>query len=132
LMASTEVVMPRGKRESTAEVWGERVRRWRASGLPAAQFAKQEGIGRPQALSWWAWKLSTQARDKPRKASAGKRARPQLRLVQLNREALVAPCSAGAEEPVEIITASGTRVMVSSRASAAAVLCALRALGVCS
>ena len=50
--------MPRGKIEARAEVWSDRVRRWKESGLTAAQFAAREGIPRAQALSWWAHHLS--------------------------------------------------------------------------
>ena len=50
--------MPRGKIEANAELWSDRVRRWKESGLTAAEFATQEGLSRPQALSWWAHRLS--------------------------------------------------------------------------
>jgi hypothetical protein len=46
--------VPRGKIEAKADVWSDRVRRWKESGLTAAQFAAQEGLSRAQALSWWA------------------------------------------------------------------------------
>ena len=56
--------MPRGKVEAKAAVWGERVRRWKDSGLTAAQFAAQEGLPRAQALSWWAHHLSRSKESK--------------------------------------------------------------------
>jgi transposase len=40
----------------TLIVWAERVRRWRASGVTAREFAVQEGVNR-HTLSHWAWKL---------------------------------------------------------------------------
>jgi hypothetical protein len=45
--------MPRGREQVSAETWRDRVRRWKESGLSSREFAKQEGIGRPQALSYW-------------------------------------------------------------------------------
>lgn len=49
--------MPRGKSEATAEVWRDRVVRWKQSGLTARKFAEREGIERPSALSWWQHRL---------------------------------------------------------------------------
>jgi hypothetical protein len=60
--------VPRGKIEANAELWSDRVRRWKESGLTAAEFAVQEGLSRPQALSWWAHRLSRSA--KARKPAA--------------------------------------------------------------
>lgn len=52
--------MPRGKSEARAEVWRDRVVRWKQSGLTARQFAEREGIDRPSALSWWQHRLKQQ------------------------------------------------------------------------
>lgn len=52
--------MARGKCEATAEMWRDRVVRWKQSGLTARQFAEREGIGRPTALSWWQHHLKQQ------------------------------------------------------------------------
>jgi transposase len=116
--------MPRGKRECTAEVWSERVRRWRESGLTSSAFAEQEGIARPQTLSWWAWRLSKESGEKARRRARERK--PKLRLVRIEAETLVAEKEAAAE----IVTATGVRVLVTSRTSEEAVRCALRALGV--
>jgi hypothetical protein len=67
--------VPRGKVEAKATVWSDRVRRWKDSGLTAAQFAAQEGLPRPQALSWWAHHLSRPPKD-------GKKP-PTLKLVRV-------------------------------------------------
>ena len=40
----------------TSSQWAERVRRWRAGGLTAREFAAQEGVNR-HTLWHWAWKL---------------------------------------------------------------------------
>lgn len=71
--------MPRGKIEAKAEVWRERVRRWKESGLTAAQFAAQEGLPRAQALSWWAHRLSRSPKsDKPAAALKLVRVEPMV------------------------------------------------------
>ncbi|HEX3854022.1 MAG TPA: hypothetical protein VHW01_23825 [Polyangiaceae bacterium] len=117
--------MPKGKRESGAEVWSDRVRRWRESGLTSSAFAAQEGLARPQALSWWAWRLAKDEREKPCKR--GRERKPRLRLVRLDAE-MLRPTSS--EDAVEIVTGNGVRVLVTSRVNEDAVRCALRALGV--
>ena len=115
--------MPKARRECAAE-WSDRVRRWRESGLSSSAFAEQEGIARPQALSWWAWHLSKAGGQKPRRRA--RESKPKLRLVRLEPETLVAAKEAAAE----ILTPTGVRVLVTSRTSEEAVRCALRALGV--
>jgi hypothetical protein len=41
---------------TTAELWVERVARWRASGEPADTFSRREGYA-TSTLRWWASKL---------------------------------------------------------------------------
>jgi transposase len=36
--------------------WTQRIRRWRASGLTAREFAEREGL-HERSLTWWKWKL---------------------------------------------------------------------------
>jgi hypothetical protein len=50
-------------REQTREMWVKRIERWKDSGLTAAAFAREIGV-RARTLSWWHWKLSSEA--KPR------------------------------------------------------------------
>jgi hypothetical protein len=49
--------------KTTAAVWTERVRAWRASGLSATDFANPEGY-RAKTLSWWASELKRRERVK--------------------------------------------------------------------
>ena len=49
--------MARGTTEAKAEVWRDRVQRWKQSGLTAREFSEREGISRPSALSWWQHRL---------------------------------------------------------------------------
>ncbi len=41
---------------ATRAEWTERVKRWKRSGLSAAEFARREGLKAKQ-LHWWTWKL---------------------------------------------------------------------------
>jgi hypothetical protein len=38
--------------KQSERLWGDRVRRWKASGLPVAEFAAREGI-KPSSVGWW-------------------------------------------------------------------------------
>jgi hypothetical protein len=82
--------MPRGKCEATAEMWRERVVRWKQSGLTARQFAEREGIGRPTALSWWQHHLKQQ-KTEPNDAAT-------LKLIRLEPVATTAK----ADAPIEL------------------------------
>ncbi len=69
--------------KTTAAVWSERVRAWRASGLSAMDFARPEGY-RPTTLSWWASELKRRERVK---ASAPlKVAMARVRVVRVRPE----------------------------------------------
>jgi transposase len=43
---------------ATRAEWTERVKRWKRSGLSAAEFVRREGL-REKHLHWWVWKLGT-------------------------------------------------------------------------
>ena len=61
--------------KTTAAVWEERVRAWRASGLSATDFARPEGY-RGKTLSWWASELKRRERVKSSAA-------PKIRLARV-------------------------------------------------
>ena len=50
---------------ATRSEWATRVRRWRASGLTAREFAGREGYN-PRTLSWWACALKAEAPARPK------------------------------------------------------------------
>ena len=104
LRFGTEVRMPKGRRECAAE-WSDRVRRWRESGLSSSAFAEQEGLARPQALSWWAWHLSKSRGQKPRRRA--RESKPKLRLVRLEPETLMPSKEANSSERGMISTLYG-------------------------
>jgi hypothetical protein len=45
---------------ATRADWAERIKRWKNSGLTAAEFGEREGIAAKQ-LHWWSWHLGKQA-----------------------------------------------------------------------
>ena len=49
-------VRARARARDGAEVWRDRVERWKQSGRTAREFARLEGI-RPETLAWWKWRL---------------------------------------------------------------------------
>ena len=55
-----------GWMNATAAEWTERVRAWRASGLPANEFARPFGY-RGKTLSWWASELKRREQVKKEK-----------------------------------------------------------------
>jgi transposase-like protein len=53
------------KRAENAEVWRDRVKRWKQSGLSARAFAELEGLPRAGALSWWRHRLAQSRKKAP-------------------------------------------------------------------
>lgn len=58
----------------TREDWAKRIERWKESGLTAAEFAAETGIN-AHSLSWWQWKLSTDAKTGASSTAAPSEAR---------------------------------------------------------
>ncbi len=50
------------------KVWAERVARWNASGLTAAEFARRHDVVEG-SLKWWKWKLGSLARAQTKTAT---------------------------------------------------------------
>ena len=92
--------------ETTREKWAERVARWKASGLTAAQFQARTGI-RAGSLRYWQWRL--------RKERHPQRARA---FVEVAPAAIVA---AVASESLEVVLSRGLRLRVPPRFDADAV-----------
>ena len=85
---------------ASREVWVGRVARWRESGATASEFARSLGFS-VSALRWWSWKLgSTRRRGKGAKTTS------------VSPLTFVEVTSAVRREPIEIVLASGTRVLV--------------------
>jgi hypothetical protein len=89
---------------ATREDWAERIKRWKNSGLTAAEFGEREGLAAKQ-LHWWSWHLG-------RKPVASASEAP-LRLLPVR----VVPSRAeGVREatPLEIVLQSGHILRVAS------------------
>jgi transposase-like protein len=85
---------------ASRETWVGRVAQWRESGATAAEFARRLGVS-TSSLRWWGWKLGSTGR---RGKSAKTASVSPLTFVEMT--------SAVRHEPIEIVLASGTRVLV--------------------
>src|SRR5687768_2895874 len=98
--------MARGTSEASADVWRDRVERWKQSGLTAKQFSEREGIARPGALSWWQYHLKQKAKAAPEPT-------PTLKLVRLHpRRKPKRSTLAASEDRIEVV-AGRYRILVS-------------------
>jgi hypothetical protein len=70
---------------TSREQWQERIRRFEASGLSGAAYARKHGIA-PGTLSWWRWKLRPEGQS-PRRRRRRWRA---AEFVELSASALAA------------------------------------------
>ena len=95
--------MARGTTEASAEVWRDRVQRWKESGLTAKEFSQREGITRPGALSWWQHHLK-------RKGKTASESAPKLQLVRLEARRVRPPREKAAER-IEVV-AGRYRVLI--------------------
>lgn len=82
--------------KTTAAVWSERVRAWRASGLSATDFARPEGY-RGKTLSWWASELKRRERDKASVVPKVSMARVRVRRRPADHDATISVVVAGAQ-----------------------------------
>src|SRR5689334_3051264 len=85
--------MARGKMEASAEVWADRVQRWKASGLTAKSFCEQEGIAKPSSLSWWQYHLKQKAK------ATEAQGEPTLKLIRLKPQEDAAPVTS----PIDLV-----------------------------
>lgn len=93
------------KRAENAEVWRDRVKRWKQSGLSARAFAELEGLPRAGALSWWRHRLA-QSQKKARVEDA------PLRLVRVDTADVVASLSDAGRPRSEVGIVAPIEVMV--------------------
>jgi hypothetical protein len=98
---------------STRVEWLERVRRWKASGLPAEAFAAREGTS-AATLSWWRWRL---ARDGERIGQARGAARGEI-----PRTSFVEITGAGVRSVEETVRAGGGSMRIELAGGAAVVV----------
>lgn len=98
--------VPRSRVREGAQVWRDRVDRWKQSGKTASEFARSEGI-RPERLAWWKWHLQHR-----RPALQVEVAAPTLLPVHvLDAGSTPESAPAPAASPIELLLAGG-RVVV--------------------
>ena len=96
---------------TSREAWAKRVERWKDSGLTAAEYAAETGI-KAHSLSWWKWRLGSEASKRPpegRGPAKRRRAPARPPISPLTFVEVAAPPSA---EPLEVVLASSVRVRV--------------------
>jgi hypothetical protein len=86
-----------------ADVWRDRVKRWKQSGLTARAFAELEGLPRAGALSWWRHRLAQSEKKRPPVEDA------PLRLVRLEATEVIPSeggrmrSGVGVVAPIEVV-----------------------------
>jgi hypothetical protein len=100
--------------------WAKHIRAWKRSGLDAAEYGKQNGIG-PKKLYWWSWFLRANPARKP--ASRAKVTLEPIAATSLLPVRVRSPAArAGAAEPgqparvasVDVALPSGVVIRASS------------------
>ncbi|HMI82539.1 MAG TPA: hypothetical protein VK550_00530 [Polyangiaceae bacterium] len=117
------------RKHAGAEVWRERVERWKASGLTGKEFAAKEDLS-PRSLSWWGWRLR-RATEAPAAQAKRRVARRKRRTKRLSFVPVVVGKARRSEAPViiEIVLSSNLRVRVPAGIDATALLRVVRILG---
>ncbi len=102
---------------ASRETWAKRVERWKDSGLTAKEYAAELGVN-AHSLSWWRWRLSSEAgqlepmaRRRRRRAiskatPAATSTPPPLTFVEMTASI--------AAEPLEVVLPSSIRIRVPS------------------
>jgi hypothetical protein len=113
--------------KTSLRIWSERVRCWKASGLTAREYARQNGLSM-WGLYKWSWRL--RSKEKARwLEEKGPAAPPVVEIV--TSTGLVGSCGAerglsggccGTPDPFTVELATGVRILVSERFEAKALL----------
>lgn len=99
---------------STREEWATRVARWKDSGLTATEFASEVGVS-AHSLSWWKWRLTSQARaERPKRALARRAAQPmgEPTATAISPLTFVEMTAAPETDRLEVVLASSVRIRV--------------------
>lgn len=102
-------------RETRAK-WAELVARWGRSGLTANQFAGEAKIN-AGTLQYYKWLIGRDSRAPAKKRPHTKTG---VGFVEVRTGGLVADEASSADDRIEVVLSSGTRVVVSSRFDAEA------------
>lgn len=103
---------------TSRDTWAKRVERWKDSGLTAKEFAAELGVN-AHSLSWWKWRLSSEATT-PKSGRSGRRSTRRSTQVATTPVTFVEVTTAAAiTEPLEIVLPSSVRIRVPSAFDAA-------------
>ena len=94
----------------TRKKWAELVARWGRSGLTAKQFAGEAKIN-AGTLQYYKWLMGRDSRVAPRSRPQPK---TEVGFVEVRTGSLVSAETSGADDKIEVVLASGIRVVVSS------------------
>lgn len=97
----------------TRSIWTKRVERWRTSGLTARQFAAEIGVN-AGTLTFWKWKLGSEARGERRKGGRPPTA-PAATFVELVPTDLPRSPTEIVGDALEIVLGGGLRIRVPAR-----------------
>jgi hypothetical protein len=103
----------------TRAIWAARVRRWHASGVDAATFARRERCN-PRTLTYWRWRLGKAAAGSPSRGEPS----PAVSFV----EVVTTPSVGAADVPVEVVLPAGYRLRVTAAVTPALLQTILTAL----
>jgi transposase len=95
------------KTAENADVWRDRVKRWKQSGLSARAFAELEGLPRAGALSWWRHRLGQEQQKKKAPVEDA-----PLRLVRVDTAEVVASLSDAGRPRSELGVVAPIEVML--------------------
>jgi len=94
----------------TRKKWAELVARWGRSGLTANQFAGEAKIN-AGTLQYYKWLIGRDSRAAPRKQP---RTKAGVGFVEVRADDLPKPKASNADDRIEVVLTSGTRVVVGS------------------
>jgi transposase len=96
--------------------WAKRVERWKDSGLSAKEYAAETGL-KASTLSYWRWRLGSNADRERRKRKAAGKAREAVAVAGLSGRfvELEAAAPVPAQQPLlELVLSGGLRVRVAA------------------
>jgi transposase len=105
---------------ATREIWADRIRRWRQSGLTAARYAERTGLN-ANTLRHWNWLLGKTGRRRRAAASAQRTQAPTfVEIFAGMTPPTPSENDAHRAEPFELVLREGVRLRIATSFDAAA------------
>jgi hypothetical protein len=111
---------------TTQETWSKRVGQWKSSGLTAAEFGRKLGVSE-KSLRWWKWRLKSLGREWAKTKTQTPEGKRQC-ASPVSALTFVEMTAATRSERMEVVLASGTRVLLAPDFDATALARLLDAL----